>query len=115
MPIQLWKAKEAAVGSGFNDRVLLKPQRLQWVSFFLTFFSGFYLFIHERHRERHKQREKQAPCRKPDVDLNPRTLGSQPEPKADAQPLSHPGVPGFRFQMIGFFSSLYLGAPRLSP
>ena len=25
--------------------------------------------------------------------LDPRTPGSQPEPKADAQPLSHPGVP----------------------
>ena len=25
--------------------------------------------------------------------LHPRTLGSRPEPKADAQPLSHPGVP----------------------
>ena len=27
--------------------------------------------------------------------LNPRTLGSQPGLKADAQPLSHPGVPRF--------------------
>ena len=27
-----------------------------------------------------------------DVGLNPRTPGSRPEPKADAQPLSHPGV-----------------------
>ena len=27
-----------------------------------------------------------------DVGLDPRTLGSQPEPKADAQPLSHPGA-----------------------
>ena len=25
--------------------------------------------------------------------LNPRTLGSGPEPKPDAQPLSHPGTP----------------------
>ena len=29
----------------------------------------------------------------PDVVLDPRTLGSRPEPKADAQLLSHPGVP----------------------
>ena len=28
-----------------------------------------------------------------DVGLDPRTPGSRPEPKADAQPLSHPGVP----------------------
>ena len=26
-------------------------------------------------------------------ELNPRTPGSQPEPKADAQPLTHPGAP----------------------
>ena len=25
--------------------------------------------------------------------LDPRTLGSHPEPKADSQPLSHPGAP----------------------
>ena len=29
----------------------------------------------------------------PDVGLDPGALGSRPEPKADAQPLSHPGVP----------------------
>ena len=36
-----------------------------------------------------------APCREPDVGLNPRTLGTRPEPKANAQPLSHwvPQVP----------------------
>ena len=38
-------------------------------------------------------REKQAPCRELDVGLDPRTAGSHPEPKADAQPLSHPDVP----------------------
>ena len=27
--------------------------------------------------------------------LNPRTSGSRPEPKADAQPLSHPGIPNW--------------------
>ena len=37
--------------------------------------------------------EKQAPCGEPDAGLDPRTMGSRPEPKADAQPLSHPGVP----------------------
>ena len=43
----------------------------------------------ERHR---KREEKQAPCRKPNVGLHPGTPGSHPEPKADTQPLSHPGV-----------------------
>ena len=32
-----------------------------------------------------------------DVGLDPRTPGSGPEPKADAQPLSHPGVPNDYF------------------
>ena len=48
----------------------------------------------ERERQTHRQKEKQAPCRDPDVGLDPRTPGSHPEPKADAQPLSHPGIPG---------------------
>ena len=58
-----------------------------------------YLFTRDRHRERereaerHRQREKQAPCRKPDVELDPGTLGLHPESKADTQPSSHPGVP----------------------
>ena len=43
--------------------------------------------------QRHRQREKQAPYREPDAGLDPSTPGSQPKPKADAQPLSHPGVP----------------------
>ena len=30
---------------------------------------------------------------KPDVGLDPVTLGSRPEPTADAQPLCHPGAP----------------------
>ena len=44
----------------------------------------------ERKRQRHRQREKQAPCGEPDAGLDPRTLGSHPEPKVDAQLLSHP-------------------------
>ena len=43
--------------------------------------------------EAYRQREKQAPCREPDVGLEPRTPGSYPGPKAGAKPLSHPGVP----------------------
>ena len=39
------------------------------------------------------QRGKQAPCGEPDVGFHPGTPGSCPELKADAQPLSHPGVP----------------------
>ena len=49
--------------------------------------------MRDTERQRHKQREKQAPCGKPDAGLNPRTPGSRPEPWADAEPLSHPGIP----------------------
>ena len=47
----------------------------------------------QRERQRHRQREKQAPCWEPDVGLDPGTPGSRPEPKGDAQPLSHPDIP----------------------
>ena len=43
--------------------------------------------------ERDRQRKKQAPCREPDVGLDPGTPGLHPEPKAGAKPLSHPGIP----------------------
>ena len=52
--------------------------------FILFFYFLKILFIHERHRERerkrqrHRQREKQAPCKEPDVGLNPRSPGSHP-------------------------------------
>ena len=41
--------------------------------------------------------EKQAPSGEPNVGLDPRTLGSQPELKADAQPLSHSDVPRMQY------------------
>ena len=53
--------------------------------------------MRDREKQRHRQREKQAPSGEPDVGLNPRTPGSCPEPKVGAQPLSHPGVPEYRF------------------
>ena len=53
-------------------------------------------FINERHTQREAkrqaEREKQAPRGEPDVELDPSTLGLYPEPKADAQPLSHSGI-----------------------
>ena len=55
----------------------------------------------QRERQRHRQREKQAPCRDPNAGLDPRTLGSRPEPKADAHPLSHPDAPSeSKFMLI---------------
>ena len=85
-----------------------------------TFFLIFYLFIHERQREREREKEreaetqqqKQAPCRELDVGLDPSIPGSCPEPKADAQPLSHPGVSVFglftaNVDIVGFRSPSY--------
>ena len=49
--------------------------------------------MRDTERGRDIGREKQASYREPDAGLNPRTQGSQAEPKADAQPLSHSGAP----------------------
>ena len=67
-----------------------------------------HLFYREREREgeREKERERERaqarvvgkgeadslPSREPNIGLDPRTLGSQLEPKADTQPLSHSGM-----------------------
>ena len=45
----------------------------------------------EREMQRHRQREKQAPCREPDVGLDPGSPGSRPGPKAGAKPLATQG------------------------
>ena len=50
--------------------------------------------MRDTERQRHGQRENQAPCMEPEAGLDPRMPGSHPEPKADTQPLSHPGDPG---------------------
>ena len=66
----------------------------------------------ETERQRHRQREKQAPCREPDVGLDPRSPGSGPGPKAGAKPLSHSGIPkgGFKWMTPDGF-----GANVMSP
>ena len=62
-------------------------------SFEFLFIKGFfYLFIRDTERQRRRQKEKQAPCREPNARLDPSILVSQLEPKADTQPLSHPGA-----------------------
>ena len=68
----------------------------------LEFLYIFKRLIPERHREGqgHRQREKQPPCREPDAGLDPRTLGSRPEPKAGAKPLSHPGIPSISISLL---------------
>ena len=65
--------------------------------------------MRETERQRHRQRqEKQAPCKDLDVGLNPGHPGSHPEPKADAQPLSHPSIPkipNFKMSVLSDFVS----------
>ena len=50
---------------------------------FFFFFKDFYLFMRdgEKERQRHRQMEKQTPHWETNMGLEPRTLGSQPEPK----------------------------------
>ncbi|XP_072667846.1 spindle and centriole-associated protein 1 isoform X1 [Canis lupus baileyi] len=75
----------------FEPAVLLTPPRQKSSSGFSPLQDDFmYLFMGDTERQRHRQREKQAPCGVPDAGLHPRIPGSRPEPKADAQPLSHP-------------------------
>ena len=68
--------------------------------FVLLVFKCIYSFIHS---QRKRQRKKQDPHRELDAGLNCiRTLRSWPEPKADTQPLSHPGgvpVKGFKWRV----------------
>ena len=56
-----------------------------------------YLFIYETEREKERERqaegENQGSFKELDAELDPRTLGSHPEPKADAQPLGPLGAP----------------------
>ena len=77
---------------GPQDHTLSRRQTLTAeppsTSLFVCLFK--ILFIHEIQRQRHRQREeKQASMKEPDAGLNP----GVPEAKADAQLLSHTGIP----------------------
>ena len=64
------------------------------------FYDFIYLFMRGAEREAETQAEGEAgSIQEPDVRLDPRTSGSRPEPKADAQPLNHAGVPPNDFFM----------------
>ena len=67
--------------------------------FFLKILFIYSLDTH-RERQRQRRREKQAPCREPNVGLDPGTLGSGPGPKAGAQLLSHSGIPSVVFLRV---------------
>ena len=73
--------------SGNGERVIFISLEVlcAFNSYLILFFKGLF-FIYDGHRERerqrHRQREKQAPCREPDVGLDPGSPGSCPGPKA---------------------------------
>ena len=53
------------------------------------------MFIHEKQREIEAETQTEGEAGSPqeaECGLDPSTPGSWPEPKADAQPLSHPGA-----------------------
>ena len=52
-----------------------------------------FIYSRETEREAETQRGKQAPGGEPYAGLDPRTPGSRPGPKADAQLETHPGTP----------------------
>ena len=62
-----------------------------WV-YFLKYFTYLFMRYRERGRDIGRGRSR-LPRKEFDAALNPRTLGSTPEPKTDTQPLSHPGAP----------------------
>ena len=72
----------------------------------LYFFNILFIYSWEtqKERQRHSQREeKQAPCKEPNAGLDPGNPGLSPEPKANAQLLSHPGIPGHFFLFFIFY------------
>ena len=63
---------------------------------FFFFFLRFYLFIYERHRDRETETQAEGEAGSlwgAGCGTQSWIPGSSPEPKADAQPLSHPGAP----------------------
>ena len=52
------------------------------MSFIYLFLIYLFMTDREGERQRPRQREKQAPCREPDMGLDPRSPGSHPELQA---------------------------------
>ena len=78
-------------GEYFGDLPITGPESvisLYWAASILFFFKILLIYSWETHtqrereRQRHRQREKQAPCREPDMGLDPGSPGSRPGLKA---------------------------------
>ena len=59
----------------------------------------------ERERQRHRRREKHAPCREPDMGLDPRSPRITHWAKGSAKPLSHWGCPSLSVLFTDVFSA----------
>ena len=78
--------------------VMLFPNQHQNAGQFFKKFLFIYSWKPHRQRQRHRQREKQAPCREAQCRTGSLDSGSDPEQKADAQPLMlHSGFPAGQF------------------
>ena len=69
----------------------------------------------QREREAETQAEGEAGSmhREPDVGFDPGSPGSRPGPKADAKPLSHPGIPISPFPKDHDSSHLGMDPPEI--
>ena len=70
-----------------------------------------FIYLFMREAETSAEGEAGSPG-EPDAGLNPGIPGSHPEPKADVQPLSHPGIPGlFCLFLIFVCNHLFFHVP----
>ena len=64
--------------------------------------------MRHRERQRYRQKEKQAPCREPDMGLDPGSPGPGPGLKVGTKPLSHLGCPKWVIFMGKIFLTLMM-------
>ena len=78
-----------------------KTSVVQDFTFIFYFFKDFiYLFMRDTQRESETQAEGEVgSLQGTQCGARSQDPGSRPEPKADAQPLSHPGVPSICLQL----------------
>ena len=102
LPLEVWGEGTQKLFKTVNEHLfnICFVENHLHVCFVMWVILFFYLKISLFMRDRERLREKQPPHREPNAGLNPRTLGSRPEPKADAQPLSHPGAPDCYFKLL---------------
>ena len=107
-----------------TDYLLLPDMTYKWLQVFKKiYFIHLFMGGTERERERgrkqrQRERKKQAPCREPDVGLNPGSPGSRPGLNAALNRWATQAAPNFRFLMLFlplamFFPLFHLANPLL--